>query len=248
MGATLPEGAEVLRRRRGFGPLWSELSPLLVVEGPPPEVAFDADGTLWRGDVGEDFLRFLAIEGELPHAPTGQGVYGEYERRVAVDPADAYAYAVEVMAGVALERLVQLCRKYFDLRYAGRVFPFVRPALAALQHRGCSPWVVSASPRWIVQAGAAALGLDPDRVIGVSCPVREGRLTGVVDLPVPCGEGKVARLRERGVRPDLAVGNGELDLPMLAYAKRAVVVAPHGDPGNGLVRAALSRGWPVQRG
>ncbi len=37
-----------------------------LLEGAPPgaerplSVAFDADGTLWRGDIGEDLLRFLA--------------------------------------------------------------------------------------------------------------------------------------------------------------------------------------------
>ena len=64
--------------------------------------------------------------------------------------------------------------------------------------------------------------------------------------PVPCGEGKVHGLKQKGVRPALAFGNGDLDLPMLAWAERAVVLAPPaGD--NALTRAAAERGWPVQR-
>jgi phosphoserine phosphatase len=56
----------------------------------------------------------------------------------------------------------------------------------------------------------------------------------------------VARLKEKGIRPVLAVGNGDLDLPMLAWSERALVVAPPGED-NALVREAAGRGWPVQR-
>jgi phosphoserine phosphatase len=65
--------------------------------------------------------------------------------------------------------------------------------------------------------------------------------------PIPCGEGKVLHLKAKGIRPALAVGNGELDLPMLAWAAKAVVVAPRGGPDNRLVEAALARSWPVLR-
>ena len=50
------------------------------------------------------------------------------------------------------------------------------------------------------------------------------------------------------LKPALALGNGELDQPMLEYADRAVVVAPYGDEGNSLVRAAIQKRWPIQRG
>ncbi len=210
-------------------------------------VAFDADGTLWRGDVGEDLLRYLAAEDRLPRHAGRRGLYAEYERLVEVDPADAYAFAVEVMEGLEEQTLQALCRDFFRRRFVGRVFPFVRPLLAELDAAGFSVWIVSASPRWIVQAGAEALGLRPEQVIGVDAELDGGRLTSRVRHPVPCGEGKVTHLERRGLRPVLGVGNGDLDLPMLAYSERALVVAPFGEPGNALVRAALDRGWPVQR-
>lgn len=209
-------------------------------------VAFDADGTLWRGDVGEDLMRFLASEGHLPRHRGRSGVYAEYERRVAVDPADAYAYAVEVMADMEHDGLLAMCREFFARRYEGRLLPWVRPMLRRLHEAGHQVWIVSASPAWPVVAAAEALGVSVDRVVGVDCERDGGRLTGRVMKPVPCGEGKVHWLRERGVRPALAVGNGDLDLPMLAYAERGIVVAPHGED-NALVREARVRGWPIQR-
>lgn len=219
----------------------------------PAPVAFDADGTLWRGDIGEDLLRFLAAEGHLPRHRNRRGVYAEYERRVAAEPADAYAYAVEVMADLAEPELQGLCDTFFAQRFRGRLFSWV-PALFSLLHqRGVPTWIVSASPLWPVRSGARALGVPDERVVGVTCRLdAQRRLTGEVIRPVPCGEGKVHWLREAGVRPGLAFGNGDLDLPMLAYAERAVVVAPHSPHGdarddNALCHEGRARGWPLLR-
>lgn len=225
-------------------PVREAVAPALEKGG---AVAFDADGTLWRGDVGEELLRTLAHRRLLP-AARGSGVYEEYERRVEVDPIDGYTWAVEVMEGVEEAALRRECEALFDQRFSGKLFRWVRPLLAVLAERGLEVWIVSASPIWAVQPGAAALGVPVERVIGVQSDVEAGRLTRRVHKPIPCGDGKVARLKERGCRPVLAVGNGDLDLPMLAYSERALVVAPHQSPDNALVAAARERHWPVIRG
>lgn len=217
---------------------------------PPAAVAFDADGTLWRGDIGEDLMRFLAAENHLPRHRGRRGVYAEYERRVQVDPADAYAFAVEVMADMAHAELQGLCDTFYAQRFRGRLFPWVRPLFDRLHALGAPVWIVSASPLWPVRSGARDLGVPDERVVGVTCALNdEGRLTGEVLRPVPCGDGKVHWLRNAGVRPGLAFGNGDLDLPMLAYSERAVVVAPHGDPSedNALCHEGRARGWPLLR-
>ena len=221
--------------------------PLLAPGAPRAVVAFDADGTLWRGDVGEDFLRFLSAQGLLPGRAAATGLYEEYERRVHADAARGYAFAVEVMADLPEQTLNAWCRDFFARRFAGRMFAFTRPLLAALGAAGHQVWVVSASPLWIVTVGAAELDIPAERVIAVRAPVERGVLSAAVEQPVPYGPGKVAQLKSRGLKPALAVGNGEGDLPMLEYADAALVVAPYGDPGNGLVRAAEARGWAVQR-
>jgi phosphoserine phosphatase len=218
--------------------LWSRPAPV--------QVAFDADGTLWRGDIGEDLLRYLAAEGLLPRHRGRPGIYAEYERRVAVDPALGYAFAVEVMEELPEAPLQAWCDDFFARRFEGRLFAWVRPLLRALAGGGAQVWIVSASPLWPVVSGARALGVPEERVVGVRCRVTEGRLTREVQRPVPCGEGKVHWLKALEVRPALAFGNGDLDLPMLAYAERGVVVAPHGED-NALCAAAPGHRWPVLR-
>src|SRR5262245_42735214 len=72
---------------------------VLAAARPGQAVAFDADGTLWRNDVGEDLLRALIAEDRLPRHPGRRDLYEEYEARVARDPASGYAFAAEVMEG-----------------------------------------------------------------------------------------------------------------------------------------------------
>ncbi len=187
----------------------------LLSRGP---VAFDADGTLWHGDVGDELVRDL-------------GRFEEYERRVREDPIAGYTWAAEILRGLDERELYARCERLFALQ---RIFDFVRPALERL--RGRDVFIVSASPRIAVLPGARALGIADDHVIAVG-----------EERPIPCGPGKVHHLKERGILPAVAFGNGDLDEPMLRYAQAAVVVAPHGGPDNGLVRAALANRWPILR-
>jgi len=199
-------------------------------------VVFDADGTLWRGDVGEDFLRWAL------HRKLFAARYATYEAIHSEDPVRAYAWAVEVMAGAREDELLSHSRAFFAERFAGRIFPWVRPFLAKLHAQ--EVWICSASPRWVVLPGAEALGIDAEHVIGVSCEVSAGRLSGKVELPVPAGSGKVAWLKKRGVKPALAAGNGDLDRDMLEFARKQLVIAPP-DSANALVRYARAHRWPV---
>lgn len=223
-----------------------QLIDALVAEGGHGRaVVFDADGTLWRGDVGEDLLRLLGQRRLL--GPQSDGVFARYEAILHRDHAAAYAFAVEVLAGFDEAELQRLCDDFFAARYLGRIFRFVRPLLARLEGAGFVPWICSASPRWAVLPGARALGVDPARVIGVSCDVVDGALSGRVHQPVTCGPGKVTALERAGVQSALSLGNGDLDVDMLAAAERAIVVAPLDGPDNSLVAEAKRRGWPILR-
>jgi phosphoserine phosphatase len=222
------------------------IAPLLAQPGEGRAVCFDADGTLWRGDVGEDLLRFLVAEDRLPAHAGDRALYARYDQIHSVDPIAAYRFAVEVMVGLEETTLQKWCDDFFASRFKGRIFSFARPLIAAFAERGYTPWIVSASPRWAVAPGARELGVA--RFIAVECGVEGGRLDGVVKQPLPAGPGKVALLKQAGLAPVFAAGNGDLDLPMLELAEIRLVVAPFGDPGNALVQAAAERGWPVQRG
>jgi phosphoserine phosphatase len=207
--------------------------------------AFDADGTLWRGDVGEDLLRALEAGDHLPKHRGRRDVYSEYERRVARDPADAFGFAVEAMEGMDEAALEAFCAQLLGPQMAVRTFAFARDLIGALMHLDNEVWVVSASPVWAVWPGTDLLGVPRARVIGTTARVTAGRLTAEVSQPVPTLSGKAERLAAAGVRPELTVGNSLLDLGLLGAGTQSFVVLSQGDTGE-LARMARSRGWPIQ--
>jgi len=213
--------------------------PFLESDAPRTAV-FDADGTLWRGDVGEDLLRYLAARQIVR-----SDAYAHYDAVLERSPTEAYGYAVQVMAGLHQAELEATCATFFIQRYQGRIFSFVRPLFDVLRTAGVTPWICSASPRWIVEAGARSLGLEPAHVIGVDADVEAGLLTERLRLPVTAGPGKVEWLSRRGVQPGFAAGNGELDVDMLQAARHRLVVAPFDGAENALVRHGRSSGWSI---
>lgn len=223
-------------------PVQQAVRPFL--SGDAPRVAvFDADGTLWRGDVGEDLLRFLAATNALPAG--GEGAFARYDALHVERPVDAYAFAVEVMAGLGEAQLRSLCQDFFARRFLGRVYPWVRPLFDVLHGAGVAVWICSASPRWIVEAGGLALGLSEAHVIGVDAEVEGGRLTANLKRPVTAGPGKVTWLERHGLAWGFAAGNGELDVDMLERASHRLVVATFDGPENALVARARRDGWPI---
>jgi phosphoserine phosphatase len=215
------------------------------LDGPPGLAAFDADGTLWDGDIGEDVLLDLIAGNALIDLPPD--AWSEYVARERRDPADAFAYAGRLMAGLSEALLLDVSRRIYAERFAGRVFPEIRWLLTYLTERSWEIYVVSASNRWSIQVAAVALGLSPDRVCALDLDVEGGRLTDRVRLPVPTLDGKPQLLRARAGRdPDLAFGNSVLDLPLMLSAKIPVAVGvlrAVGRPQNQFLAQAARRGF-----
>lgn len=240
LGALAARGVAVSLSGRLSGWGAEVLVDALVAAGGEGRVAaFDADGTLWPGDVGEALLRHLQETGRLPRG-VGDAV-GRYEALLARGEAEAaWAWCVEAMVGLEEAFVVRTCEALFT----GRFYRPVVRVLERLRAAGFVPWVVSASPFWAVVPGAAALGIDATRVIGVRCDVRGGRLAGPVHRPVPSGAGKVEALAARGLRATVAVGNSFIDQALLESAPHALAVVPEGDAAGFLLMALLSD-WAV---
>ena len=64
-----------------FSAATQQLLEKYLDEAPPALACFDADGTLWSGDIAEGFLRLLLNDGVV--APEA---WGEYERKLESDP------------------------------------------------------------------------------------------------------------------------------------------------------------------
>ena len=212
-------------------------------------VAFDADGTLWSGDVGDDLWHAL-IERKafLPAAHSALA-------RVASEAGlEAHGSATELAKSIASaqarevvseERVVEVVAWALAGRTAPEVKAFVQEVLAsaavsqrlhresiqvlrALQQLKIAVYVVSASPRAMVEQAVLALGIDASHVIAASAAFEHDVMVASLRDPLPFGPGKVHGLRQYA--PDQALlaafGDNYFDTAMLREAEVPVAVRP----------------------
>jgi len=204
-------------------------------EMPGAPAVFDADGTLWREDVGEAFLRHLVSLGWV-RLDDGSDPYQAYERAVDRDKAAGYAYAAQLQAGLDAARVAAEAEKFARSWVPPRLVADTQGLRALCEQAGLAPFVVSASALPIVLAAGPLAGFPRDR-----CRGSEGRFTEQVVQPITYAAGKVAAVPGR-----IALACGDSfsgDLPMLEAARIAVAVAPA--TGSPLSTEARKRGWFV---
>lgn len=216
-------------------------------------VAFDGDGTLWSGDVGEDYFYGIvehaglkpeavaALRSEVREFRLGRELLDES------DPGELARglYAAYLAGRYPEERTCEMmtwiyagwrrtdvevfARKLVvDRGVAKRIHPEVRAVLSWARSEGIRTILVSASPREIVVAAGAVVDFAPTDIVAADA-VYEGDITTTrVVRPIPYGTGKV-----RGVHSLLgagtllaAFGDNAFDLAMLGEAKVPVAVRP----------------------
>lgn len=179
-------------------------------------VATDADETLWAGDVGDEVV-LLASRGVAPW-PAGSADFAAYQAHMAGEGyADACRQCAVTLAAVAAEPARAALQPHLD-RVPSR--QWLVDALLRAQDRGVQVWIVSASPRPVVQWTAVPRGFRADRVIGIDA------VDGKAVEPAPVGHGKVAAWRQLGLpAPDVALGDSKWDGPLLASARRGFLLA-----------------------
>ena len=212
-------------------------------------LAFDADGTLWTGDVSDDvFLSACgdewlldAAEPELiRHAQqAGLSTRGsasqlalalfECQKLVRIREDTLYALMAWCYAGRTLEEFQSyaaqvLTRKNLDRR----IRPEILEILAWAKSHGLPCYIVSASPTPIVTWAAEKWGFSPEHVIGTMPEIVDNVIEPKLADEVPFGANKCKLLKRRtGSMHCLAsFGDSEFDFELLAGAECAVAVSP----------------------
>lgn len=221
-----------------------------VAREPGGAIAFDGDGTLWSGDIGEDFFEALLDHGTVsPEAHAALTLEAEAEK---IDTSGgAVAIARRIHAGYLAgtfpeERVCEIMTWAFAGwmhheadAFAERVLTKVgleerlhaeatQVARWAREH-GITTYLVSASPRAVVEQAARRVGIDHANVASAT---EERSSLGVilpsVVRPIPYGPGKVMHLRAKlGAKPLYAAfGDNAFDVPMLREARIPVAIRP----------------------
>ncbi|CAN5808591.1 hypothetical protein BH09MYX1_BH09MYX1_06550 [soil metagenome] len=217
-----------------------------------PVAAFDGDGTLWSGDVGEDFFHAFVREGDFRALATTALVHVARAHGLEVaDPTDgapvarqlfeAYeagtfhdASICELIAWAPAGRNWAEYRAFFETRFPpamikSRLHEETVALVEGVRRLGVEVFLVSASPKPVVESAAAAAGIPADHVLAATPRVdASGMVQPSVNRPIPYGAGKVARLSERiGERPlVLACGDNAFDEQLLRHARIGCAVRP----------------------
>jgi len=202
--------------------------------------AFDADGTLWREDIGEAFLKHLVASGWV-RLPDGRDPYEAYERAVERDRRTGYAYAAQLQAGLEEAMVAAEAERFARSWVPPRLIAATQELRAVCAGAGLRLVTVSASPLPIIRAAAPLAGFAEHTAIEVT--IEDGRFTSEVREPVVYAEGKVQAASRFGT---LIVACGDSltgDLALLSAAQIAIAVAPR--RGSPLADEGRRRGWTV---
>ncbi len=212
-------------------------------------VAFDADGTLWSGDVGEDVFAFaceheLLLADAMPKLRDVAGAHGLSTAGSASTVAKALHTAYrhgrvselltcEVMtwcyAGHTLEELRTLAQRVLiERRLPARIRRELLEIFDFARAEGVRTIVVSASPHVVVTEALAMAKIEVDSVAASHPVTIGGTISASMQAPVPYGPEKaVIGARLLHAHDWLAsFGDNVFDLEMLRAARIAVAVHP----------------------
>ncbi len=211
--------------------------------------AFDLDGTLIEGDIGEAVFARLLLDGALGPQPAFN--YAEYEKLKSQDEGQAYRRIVAAMAGCTerqirktTESLFRRSEEWLEVDGFRVPVPRPRPALQKLLQvlwaRRYRCLILTASNQWSAEVVAwRFFGIDQGDVLGVRTHVisgiPSGRLTDQILEPAPVGPGKAVLLQALlgEATLDLAAGNSPADGPMMSLVRPGGVVVWAGDVSDG---------------
>jgi phosphoserine phosphatase len=211
-------------------------------------VAFDADRTLWKNDIGEFFMELLT-QSEDPDDPPvlDPKVWTTYERMLKKDRNKAYGFAVQCMAGIEFADL----SSWIDL--VASKWPHYSPKMADLingmrEEGDLKVYVVSSSCTWIVRRALLYMGVDVDGAYGIETELDHVAGKGLVVsdrlvLPLTCNAGKVETLDANVGMASFAIGDSMGDNELLDAARWRLVVGTKGEPENDMMTLARQRGW-----
>lgn len=224
-------------------------------QDPIPYAAFDADGTLWDTDLGENFFKYKIRNKLVPFEM--EDPWRHYrDWKEGGDPRPAYLWLAQVCKGFPLAEVQAWAEAAVQEFKSLPIFPAQKKLIDYLLKNGVQVFIVTASIKWAVEPGARRLGLAAQEVLGVETAIVNGLVTAEAAGHMTYRQGKAEAILQRmaGKKPFLASGNTKGDLALMESAThlRLAVTASH--PGeemfpseDELQREAQQRGWITHR-
>jgi HAD superfamily phosphoserine phosphatase-like hydrolase len=199
----------------------------------------DADGTMWRGDVADDFTNWMIETGKT----NSRASWREYLKIYRDDHAAGCQYLLRFFEGMDQKTLHHWIWHWWDVHAHRHWVPEVLEALHWLRAHHYTTWVVTGSPTDFMLPLKDVLPVH--EVVGMDFEqdpqgVFTGRYAGI-----SCAdEGKAEKVRALwGSKPVLfSAGNGKLDTWMMECSS-AVIWSVY--PNREFLEVSKQKGWHI---
>ena len=200
---------------------------------------FDADGVLWRGDVSEDFTRWMIEQGHFDG-----GLWDSYHADNQRDPGAGCLSILRFYEGLELGAVSELVAEFWRVRGPRRWIHSTVRAIEWLTDAGFSVYVVSGTPRLVLDPLAEHLPLPPEHILALELATdHANRATGAHRGIATHGPGKAQAIRNATDAPVyLAAGNSRIDIEML---RLSIDVRWAIEPDDDLRAAATQARWTI---
>lgn len=216
--------------------------------------AFDADGTLWNNDLGEQFFQFQIDHCNLKSLE-GIDPWEYYDTTKKVDPPKAYLWLAQISAGQNISTVKKWAKESLN-HFEINIFEPQKKLIKKLIDNKFKVYIVTASVKWAVEPAAHLLGLSEDQVLGIETEVINGVVTDKQKGPITWRQGKAEGLLKvtNGLKPSLCSGNTYGDIALLDQATDLKICIQTQTEKNFLFEEeyklrehALSQGWYIHQ-
>lgn len=221
-----------------------ELTPAFVralpADGTGALAIFDADGTMWRDDVADDFAKWMMAQG---HVPGGDEIWAEYVRIYRQDHAKGCEHMLSFYRGLTEQQFHAHIFHWWKHCAHRHWVPEVLEALYWLADRHYTIWVVTGSPTDTMLPLCDFLPVHA--IVGMDFELDEHRVITGRHAGTSCADaGKARKVRELWGAGSIlfAAGNGSLDAAMMELSTGVIWSVL---PNPAFYEHSRAKGWHI---
>lgn len=214
---------------------------------------FDVDGTLFKGNLGIEFLKVLLAKQLFPPEIGAQIMQwyakyksGEVEKALAVD--EIYKLYSQGMTGMSIDTATTVAAETFN-NVKENIFPFAKTLVDQVVANGYTVILLSGSPVEMISEMANYLGIATDQISAGTLEIQDDKFTGKVISYPGSAEQKISEitklLEKLGIEPDwsssIAMGDNERDSLILSKVGKAYAF----EPNDVLRDLATGNNWSI---
>ncbi len=209
---------------------------------------FDVDGTLLDGSSGNMIVKYMVKERLLGWDAVWKALkYTALYKLNLLPYEEVYRWSFEGSANQTIEELTAMLDRVYETYLLPNFYEEGRRKVREHAERGDRTIIATAVGEYMAEKVRAQFGAD-DKICA-RAPVREGRVTAELEMPLPYAEGKLELARRMAEQQGTSLADcwfysdSASDLPLLAAVGHPVLVNPQWE----LRRQVKGRNWPVEK-